>query len=146
VTIQDLPAINATLNSFSTVFLLVGWYLIRVNRTKAHVLMMCCALLTSALFLTCYLTYHFNVPTTRFTAQGVIRPVYFALLISHTILAVIVLPLVIGTVIPALRAHYARHRWIGRWTLPVWLYVSITGVLVYMMLYQWYPPAKYAGF
>lgn len=143
MTVNDLPALNATLNGLSTIFLIVGWLLIRNNYTRAHIVAMSCALLTSTLFLASYLTYHFLKQglVTRFTEEGLIRPVYFALLISHTILATMTLPLVVLTVIPALRARYERHRRFARWTLPIWLYVSITGVLVYLMLYQWYPPA-----
>jgi putative membrane protein len=145
MTVHDLPAVNATLNALSTVFLLLGWYQIRTNRTKAHIFSMCAALVTSTLFLVCYLTYHLNITgVTRFTAPGFIRVVYFSVLISHTLLAVIVLPLVIVTLVPAFRARYDAHRRLGQWTLPVWLYVSITGVIVYLMLYHWFPPARYA--
>lgn len=139
--VHDLPAVNASLNGLSAVFISTGWILIKTQRTRAHIVAMSCALVTSTLFLACYLTYHFNVrAVTHFTAQGLIRPMYFALLLSHTILAVVALPLVILTVVPALRARYDKHRRLAVWTMPVWLYVSVTGVLVYMMLYQWFPP------
>jgi len=143
MTVHDLPAINASLNGMSAIFLILGWLLIQYNRTRAHIVAMSCALLTSTAFLVCYLTYHWLKAgvVTRFTEEGFIRPVYFALLVSHTVLAMMTLPLVVMTVIPALRARYDRHRRFARWTLPIWLYVSITGVLVYMMLYQWFPPA-----
>jgi putative membrane protein len=143
MTAHDLPPINASLNGLSAVFIIVGWILIKTQRTRAHIVAMSCALVSSTLFLACYLTYHFTVrAVTHFTAQGLVRPFYFALLISHTILAGIALPLVILTVLPALRARYDKHRRIARWTLPVWLYVSVTGVLVYLMLYQWFPPLQ----
>jgi uncharacterized membrane protein YozB (DUF420 family) len=108
--------------------------------------MMICALLSSTAFLTCYLIYHFNVrAVTKFTHPGPIHSVYIGLLASHVLLAFVVLPLVIMTVIPALRARFDKHRRIARWTMPVWLYVSVTGVLVYLMLYKWFPPATVAG-
>jgi uncharacterized membrane protein YozB (DUF420 family) len=139
--IEDLPALNASLNALASVFLIFGWWFIRTERKRQHIAMMVCALVTSAVFLVSYLTYHFNVAAvTRFTAQGIIRPIYFTILITHIILAAVVLPMVIMTVIPALRSRFDRHRRFARWTLPVWLYVSVTGVLVYLFLYHWYPP------
>ncbi|MEI6351756.1 MAG: DUF420 domain-containing protein [Verrucomicrobiota bacterium] len=140
MSVHDLPPINASLNALSAVFLLMGWWFITHNRKLQHITMMSCALITSTVFLVCYLVYHFNVTAvTRFTGQGMIRPVYFALLISHVLLAFVILPLVFLTIVPALRARFDRHRRIARWTLPIWLYVSVTGVLVYLMLYQWFP-------
>ena len=145
--VQTLPQINATLNGLSGVFLIIGWLLIRSQRARAHIAVMSCALVTSTLFLVGYVTNHIlrHGLVTKFTAQGPIRPFYFTLLISHTILAVVTVPLVIITVIPALRARYDKHRRMARWTLPVWLYVSFTGVIVYLMLYRWYPPAMLAS-
>ncbi len=104
--------------------------------------MMSCALVSSTLFLAGYVTSKIlnGFASTHFTAQGLIRPFYFTLLISHTFLAVVTVPMVICTVIPALKARYDKHRRIARWTLPIWMYVSVTGVIVYMMLYRWYPP------
>lgn len=146
ISLYDLPPLNASLNALSTVFILLGWWFIKHDRKPQHIAMMVCALTTSAVFLASYGTYHFNVTgVTKFTAQGPIRGFYFALLISHVLLAFVVLPLVILTVIPALRAHFERHRRIARWTLPVWLYVSVTGVLVYLMLYKWFPPTVVPG-
>lgn len=144
MTIHDFPALNASLNGLSAVFILAGWFFIKSDRKKAHIAAMSCALVTSTIFLGCYITYHAlrHGVVTRFTAQGIVRPFYFALLVSHTVLAATTVPLVVTTVIPALRARFDRHRRIARWTLPVWLYVSITGVLVYMMLYQWFPPSQ----
>lgn len=140
---SNLPAVNACFNGLSGILLVIGWIFIKTQRTRAHIITMSAALVSSTLFLAGYITNNIlrHGMVTRFTAEGIIRPVYFALLISHTLLAMIVLPMVVLTVIPALRARYDRHRRIARWTLPVWLYVSITGVLVYFMLYVWYPPA-----
>lgn len=143
IPLRDYPAINACFNALSTVFILLGWYFIRHEQKKRHIAMMVSALTASTFFLGGYLIYHFNVSAvTRFDTPGVIRVVYLAVLASHILLAFFVLPLVIMTVIPALRGRFDRHRRIARWALPVWLYVSVTGVLVYLMLYQWFPPAS----
>ena len=140
MSIHDLPPINASLNALSAVFLSLGWWFILNERKLQHITMMVCALVTSTAFLACYLVYHLNVTAvTRFMGQGVIRPIYFGLLISHVLLAFAVLPLVFMTIVPALRARFDKHRRIARWTLPIWLYVSVTGVLVYLMLYRWFP-------
>ena len=146
MTIHDLPAVNATLNALSTVFILAGWFFIKTDRKPQHIFSMCAAVLTSTLFLACYLTYHFMVQAvTKFPPLGWIQKFYWLLLGTHVLLAFIVPPLVIMTLIPALRARYDKHRRIARWTLPIWLYVSVTGVLVYMMLYQWFPASKYSA-
>ncbi len=137
----DLPHLNALLNSTSTVFLLLGYYFIRQKRKVLHKRMMITALVASSLFLISYLLYHSNVGSVRFTAQGTVRTVYFAILISHTILAAAVPPLAIITLVRALRERFDKHKRIARWTLPVWLYVSATGVIIYLMLYRLYPPA-----
>lgn len=141
LTISDLPGFNASFNALSTLFIILGWWFIRNEQKKAHIVMMVGALVASTIFLIGYLIYHFNVPATRFEAGGAVRAIYFFILITHIILAFFVLPMVIMTVVPALRRRFDRHRRIGRWTMPVWLYVSVTGVLVYLMLYQWYPPS-----
>lgn len=143
MTFHQLPAINASLNALSGVLVLAGWFSIKSERKKAHIFFMSCAIATSVVFLVCYVTYHWlkHGLVTHFEAQGLIRPIYFTLLISHTFLAATVPVFVVFTVIPALRARYDKHRRIARWTLPIWLYVSVTGVLVYMMLYKWFPPA-----
>ena len=141
----DLPSTNATLNATCTVLLIAGWICIKRDLKKAHIGCMVTALLVSVAFLACYLTYHTMLQryagnaSIRFTHQGGIRPVYFAILLTHVILAAVNLPMIILTVIPALRRRFDKHKRIARWTLPVWLYVSITGVLVYLMLYQWFP-------
>lgn len=143
MTAADLPVLNAALNGLSALLIATGWVFIRTQRTRAHILTMCCALTTSTLFLIGYVANHIlrHGLVTHFTAQGFIRPLYFTLLTTHTFLAVVTVPLVICTVIPAVRARYDKHRRIARWTMPIWLYVSVTGVLVYFMLYRWYPPA-----
>ena len=131
-----LPAVNATLNAISTVFLTVGWLFIRQRQVDRHRLCMLGAFTTSALFLTSYVVYHANVGSVPFTGQGVIRVVYFAILITHVVLAAAILPLALITLSRALARRFDRHRKIARWTLPLWLYVSVTGVVIYVMLYQ----------
>jgi putative membrane protein len=136
MTLHDLPAINASLNATSSVFLVTGYVLIRARRIAQHRACMLAALSTSVLFLICYIVYHAQVGSVRFTRQGLVRPVYFTILITHVMLAVTVLPLAIVTAARGLRGDYVRHRRIARWTFPIWLYVSVTGVLVYVLLYQ----------
>jgi uncharacterized membrane protein YozB (DUF420 family) len=136
LTVSDLPALNATLNATSAVLLTTGWLLIRRGRIAQHRAVMIAAVCTSALFLISYLTYHAQVGSVRFTKQGPIRAVYFTILVTHTILAAAIVPLVLVTLTRGLRARYERHRAIARWTMPLWLYVSVTGVIVYLMLYQ----------
>ena len=144
VTANDLPALNASLNALSTVFILAGLAAIKSDRKKAHIASMLAALLTSTAFLASYLTYHWlkQGVVTKFTHTGWPKPLYFFILITHIPLAFLTLPLVFLTVIPALRARYDRHRRWAKITVPVWLYVSVTGVLVYLMLYVWFPPAS----
>ena len=139
--ITSLPSVNATLNATSAVLLIVGYYHIRQDHPQAHRACMLAAFLVSVLFLVSYLIYHFYAGTTRFTGQGWIRPVYFALLLSHTILAALVPFLGVLTLLRALRRQFDRHRAIARWTLPIWLYVSVTGVVIYWLLYHVYAPA-----
>jgi uncharacterized membrane protein YozB (DUF420 family) len=136
VTYQDLPNLNAVLNATSAVLLLTGWWLIRRGRRVAHRRAMLAALATSSLFLVSYLAYHFEVGSVRFTGQGLIRTVYFAILISHTVLAVAIVPLVLVTLARALRGRFEAHRSLARITLPLWLWVSVSGVVVYWMLYR----------
>ncbi len=136
MTIQDLPAVNATLNAISGVLLLVGYVLIRTRRVEQHRLCMLAAFGTSSLFLACYLVYHAQVGSVPFTRQGVVRPLYFTILITHVTLAATVPPLAIVTLSRGLKKRFTKHRAIARWTLPIWLYVSVTGVLVYVLLYQ----------
>ena len=132
------PVINATLNGTSAVLLLAGRWQIKRGRMAAHRAFMLAAVCTSTLFLASYLYYHWHVGSVRFQGQGWSRPVYFTILISHTILAITILPLVIITLSRALRERFDRHRAIARWTFPLWLYVSCTGVIVYFMLYHWF--------
>lgn len=136
MSVHDLPAVNATLNGISAVLLIVGYVLILNRRITAHRRVMISAFATSSLFLVGYVIYHAQVGSVRFTRQGFVRPLYFAILITHVTLAAAVLPLAIITLSRGLKARYDRHRAIARWTLPIWLYVSVTGVLVYVLLYQ----------
>jgi len=140
-TLRDVPALNATLNAASALFLLLGWMAVRRGRIERHRGWMLVAAATSTLFLASYLNYHARVGSVRFTGQGGVRSLYFAILLSHTILAVVIVPLVIRTLYLGLRRLDDRHRRIARWTFPIWLYVSVTGVVVYWMLYRLYPPA-----
>ena len=137
--IPFLPHLNAVLNTTSTLLLLAGFRFIRLGRIQAHRNCQVTAVLTSTLFLISYLTYHYYHGATRFAGQGLVRPVYFTILITHTILAVVIVPLIVVTLYRAARGDFVRHRRIARWTLPLWLYVSVTGVIVYLMLYQIYP-------
>jgi uncharacterized membrane protein YozB (DUF420 family) len=136
VTVRDLPALNACLNALSALLLLSGWLLVRRRRLEAHRRVMLAALTSSTLFLISYLTYHAQVGSVRFQGQGPIRTVYFAILISHTLLAITIVPLVLITVRHALKRRFDRHRRLARVTLPLWAYVSVTGVVVYWMLYR----------
>src|SRR5436190_16204640 len=124
------------LNALSGVLLVAGYVLIRRRRVEQHRRVMIAAFITSSLFLVCYVIYHAQVGSVRFTRQGFVRPLYFTILITHVTLAAVVLPLAIVTLSRGLGARYVQHRVIARWTLPIWLYVSVTGVLVYVLLYQ----------
>lgn len=139
IAVTDLPTLNAALNSLSAVFLCAGYYFIRARHREAHRRCMLAACVTSTLFLISYLVYHFHVGSVKFQGQGWIRSVYFTILITHTILATAVVPLALITLVRALREKFDAHRRIARWTLPIWLYVSVTGVVVYWMLYVLVP-------
>jgi uncharacterized membrane protein YozB (DUF420 family) len=130
------PVLDASLNGASAVLLVIARRMIKQGRMAVHRALMLTALVTSSLFLVSYLYYHAHVGSVRFQGQGWSRPVYFTILISHTILAAAVVPLVIITLSRALRERFDRHRLIARWTYPIWLYVSVTGVVVYVMLYH----------
>ena len=132
------PALNATLNGASAVLLTTGRFFIARKQIQRHKACMIAAVATSSVFLVCYLYYHAHVGSVRFPGHGWVRPVYFTILISHTLLAAAVVPLVLLSLINGLKSRFDRHRRISRWTFPVWLYVSITGVVVYIMLYQIY--------
>jgi uncharacterized membrane protein YozB (DUF420 family) len=136
VTVRDLPTLNAALNATSALLLLAGWLLIRRGRIEAHRRAMLAAVASSALFLVSYLVYHAQVGSVRFQGRGPIRAVYFTILISHTLLAAVIVPLVLVTLVRALKARFDRHRSLARVTLPIWSYVSVTGVVIYWMLYR----------
>jgi putative membrane protein len=136
ISIRDLPAVNATLNATAAVLLTWGYILIRRRHIAAHRKVMMAAFATSSVFLCCYLIYHYNVGSVRFPRTGTIRIVYLSILATHTALAATVPPLAVVTLSRGLRERFDRHRKIARWTLPVWLYVSVTGVVVYWMLYR----------
>jgi uncharacterized membrane protein YozB (DUF420 family) len=134
--IHDLPALNATLNGIAGVFLLAGYYCIRTGRRDLHKRCMLAALTASALFLTSYVIYHLNTGSKPFGGQGAIRYVYFTILITHVVLAAAIVPLVLMTTARGLRGQFGRHVAVARWTFPLWLYVSVTGVVIYLMLYR----------
>ena len=134
--LSDFPAIDATLNATSAVLLALGYFFIRRKNVPAHRLSMLSAFASSTLFLACYLWYHAHHGVTRFRGTGAVRAFYFGLLGSHTVLAVAIVPLVLVTLSRALNRRFDRHRRIARWTLPLWFYVSVTGVIVYWMLYH----------
>ena len=138
MTISDLPALNATLNATCAVLLTIGYLLIRRGRVQQHRRVMIAAFTTSTLFLTSYLIYHYNTGSRPFPGTGLIRTVYLTILVSHILLAIAIVPMAIITLSRGLRERFDRHVAIARWTLPLWLYVSVTGVVVYLMLYKLY--------
>ena len=140
--VRVLPAVNASLNALSGVFLLIGYVLIRQKRIQLHKRFMLLACTCSLVFLACYILNHYlrHGIVTHFTATGFVRPLYFSILISHTILAVTIVPLAILSVRNGLKMRVLQHRAVARWTFPLWMYVSVTGVLVYFFLYHWFPP------
>ncbi len=138
MTIADLPAVNATLNGIAATLLIIGWVLVRRRRYESHRRVMLGAFATSALFLVSYVIYHANAGSRPFPGQGPIRTVYFVILITHIILAAAIVPMALVTLSRGLSRRYDAHKRIARWTLPVWLYVSVTGVAVYAMLYRMY--------
>jgi uncharacterized membrane protein YozB (DUF420 family) len=141
--VNVLPAVNASLNALSGVFLVIAYVHIRAKRIRQHKRFMLAACITSLLFLVCYVTNHYlrHGIVTRFTGTGAIRPVYFTLLITHTILAIVIVPLAILSVMNGLKMRVPQHRRVAKWTFPLWLYVCVTGVLVYFFLYHWFPGA-----
>lgn len=136
MTVRDLPTLNALLNTLSALFVLAGVYFIKRKEVARHRAMMLAALAASALFLTSYLYYHYQVGSVRYQGTGAIRTFYLALLLTHTALAAAIVPMVLRTVYLALRNRIEAHRRLARWTFPIWIYVSVTGVIVYLMLYQ----------
>ena len=139
MSIENLPTINACLNTLSAIFLTIGFVHIKAGRKEAHRNMMVAALITSALFLVCYLIYHYFARHTTFTEPQWFRPYYLALLASHVILAIAIVPLVLITVIHAAKGRFEKHKKVARWTWPLWMYVSVTGVIVYLILYHIFP-------
>jgi uncharacterized membrane protein YozB (DUF420 family) len=140
ISISDLPAINASFNLLSTVFIAMGWYFIRNGAWRRHMVCMITAVASSTCFLAGYIIYHAKVGELSSGYTGWIAAIYFPILASHVMLAFVTLPLVILTLIPVFRRRWDRHKRIARWTIPIWLYVSVTGVFVYLMLYKWFPP------
>lgn len=141
MTIDQLPAVNATLNGISSILLAIGFVAIKKGNKPLHIKCMISAFTVSSVFLICYLVYHYYAGSTKFTATGWIRPVYFGILISHVILAAAIVPMILLTMFRAAKGDFEKHKKIARWTWPLWMYVSVTGVLIYFMLYQWFPPA-----
>lgn len=139
IAIEDLPHVNAALNALSSIFLIAGYGAIRHGRRERHRFCMLAAAVVSALFLATYLTYHFNSGLARFGGEGAIRVFYFSFLIAHVIIATAIVPLVPITLFQALSRRFDRHRRIARWTLPLWLYVTISGVVIYIMAIHVYP-------
>jgi uncharacterized membrane protein YozB (DUF420 family) len=137
--LADLPALNAVLNATSAILLSAGYRFIRRRQITAHKRCMLTACATSALFLMSYLTYHYYVGSMPFRGQGWVRPLYFTILISHTALAATIVPLAIMTLFRAWKADFRKHARLARWTWPIWMYVSVTGVIIYVMLYQLFP-------
>lgn len=140
IPVTTLPSINASLNALATVLLVTGYLLIKQRRETAHKWTMLAALATSAVFLTCYVVYHWQAGHTSFSGPPAVRALYLAILASHIILAATVPVLALVTIYHGLRDNRLKHRRIARWTLPIWLYVSVTGVVIYWMLYHLYPP------
>jgi putative membrane protein len=140
MTVHDLPAVNASLNALSAIFLSFGYVFIRQGKKIAHRNCMLAAFTTSVIFLACYLTYHLTVKTiTHFVNPPWFRPIYLTILLTHTVLAVIIVPLILTTLNRARKQQFEWHKKIARWTLPLWMYVSVTGVVVYLLLYQIFP-------
>ena len=136
MTVRDLPTLNAGLNATSAALLVLGWFMIRAGRRDAHRRAMTAAFACSALFLVSYLAYHAQVGSVRFRGTGTVRTVYLGILLTHTVLATAVAPLAVTAFVLARRGRFETHRKLARWTLPLWLYVSVTGVVVYVMLYR----------
>lgn len=134
--LSDFPALNASLNALSALFLVLGFFFIRRRAIKAHIVCMVSACVTSSLFLACYLYYHYHHGSTPFQGQGAVRAVYFSILITHTVLAMVIVPFVFLSVFRGVKGQYEKHAAVSRRTLPMWLYVSVTGVVIYWMLYR----------
>lgn len=140
MTVYDLPKLYTIFNACALLHIILGLVLIKMNRQKGHIVCMTIALLFSTAFLGCYLYYHYNAGHVQFAGTGLSRPIYYTILITHIPLAVVNVGLIIMTVIPALRRRYDKHKRMAKWTVPVWLYVSVTGIIIYLMCYEWYGP------
>lgn len=140
MTVADLPKLYTLFNACALFHIIIGLVMIKGGHRKPHVVSMIIALLFSTAFLGCYLYYHFHIGHVRFAGQGIARAIYIALLATHIPLAGLNLPMIILTVIPAVRERFDKHKRIARWTLPVWLYVSVTGIVIYLMCYIWFGP------
>ncbi len=140
MTAADLPHLYTCFNAAALFHIIIGLVCIKIGQKQAHIASMSIALLFSAAFLGCYLYYHYTIGHVRFAGQGMSRPIYFTLLLTHIPLAILTVPLVIMTVVPALRQRFDKHKRVAKWTVPVWLYVSVTGILIYLMCYRWYGP------
>lgn len=138
MTVQDLPTLNATLNTISFCLLLAGYFAIKNGKRQLHIRLMTSALVVSGAFLTSYLIYHYHVPSKKFPDLGWIKTVYFLILFPHIVLAAVMVPMIIKTFWHAWRGEWDKHKKIARITFPIWLYVSVTGVIVYLMLYRWF--------
>jgi|SRR5690606_15530531 len=139
MTVQDLPTLNASLNAVAGVLLLIGYIVIKQGKRDLHKWIMTSALVVSAAFLTSYLIYHYHVPSKKFLGTGFIKTFYFFILIPHIILAAVMVPMILKTFWHAYRSEWDKHKKIAKITFPIWMYVSVTGVIVYFMLYHWYP-------
>ena len=145
MTLHDLPAVNASLNGLSALLLALGYFFIRRGDKAAHAKCMIAAFTTSVIFLACYLTYHiglyyfYHQPVTRFLKPAWFRPIYLTILLTHTVLAVVIVPLILRTLFLAAKKRFEAHKKVARWTWPLWMYVSVTGVVVYLLLYQIFP-------
>lgn len=139
MSLSDLPPVNASLNALAAILLSAGFYFIRTGNKKAHRNCMLAAFMTSALFLISYLVYHFNAGRTVFKEPAWFRTIYLTLLATHTLLAVVILPLIVATLYLALKQRFDSHKKLARWTWPIWMYVSVTGVIIYFLLYQIFP-------
>ena len=140
MSVTELPTLYTIFNACALLHIILGLTMIKMGQKKAHIASMVIALLFSTAFLGCYLYYHYHAGHVRFAGQGWTRPVYFTILFSHIPLAVLSLPLIIMTVLPALRQRFDKHKRMAKWTVPVWLYVSVTGIIIYMMCYVWSGP------
>lgn len=140
MTVTELPRLYTIFNGCALLHIILGLVMIKLGQKKAHIASMGIALLFSTAFLGCYLYYHYHAGHVRFAGTGLSRPVYFAILFTHIPLAILTVPLILMTVILALRQRFDRHKSVAKWTVPVWLYVSVTGIIVYLMCYVWFGP------